>query len=101
MGTTLSALYIEDEECAAIAHIGDSRVYRMRNGVLKQLTTDHSYVQQQVALGRMTQAEADNSRIQNILMKALGLKKDSPCDIIDIKLELLGLFNKAQILEDK
>ena len=85
MGTTLSALYIEDENNAAIVHIGDSRVYLYRKGLLSQVTTDHSYVQQQIALGNMTKEEAENSRIQNILMKALGLKRDVRCDVINIK----------------
>ena len=85
MGTTLSAIYIEDENNAAIVHIGDSRVYLFRNGLLAQITTDHSYVQQQVALGNMTKEEAEKSRIQNILIKALGLKQDVKCDIINIK----------------
>ena len=85
MGTTLSALYIEDENNAAIVHIGDSRVYLYRNGLLSQVTTDHSYVQQQVAMGFMTKKEAEGSRIQNILMKALGLKKEMRCDVINIK----------------
>ena len=85
MGTTLSAIYIEDENNAAIVHIGDSRVYLYRKGSLSQITTDHSYVQQQVALGKMTKEEAEKSRIQNILMKALGLKKEIKCDIINIK----------------
>ena len=85
MGTTLSAIYIEDENNAAIVHIGDSRVYLYRNGLFSQVTTDHSYVQQQVALGNMTKEEAEKSRIQNILMKALGLKQKIKCDIINIK----------------
>ncbi|MBO4707231.1 MAG: serine/threonine-protein phosphatase [Elusimicrobiaceae bacterium] len=85
MGTTLSAIYIEDENNAAIVHIGDSRVYLYRNGTLSQITTDHSFVQQQVALGNMTKEDAEKSRIQNILMKALGLKQDIKCDIINIK----------------
>lgn len=85
MGTTLSAIYIEDENNAAVVHIGDSRVYIYRGDVFSQITTDHSYVQQQVTLGNMTKQEAENSRIQNILMKALGLKRDAKCDIINIK----------------
>ena len=85
MGTTLSAVYIEDENNAAIVHIGDSRVYLYRNNSLSQITTDHSYVQQQVALGNMTKEEAEKSRIQNILIKALGLKQNIKCDIINIK----------------
>ncbi len=92
MGTTLSAIYIEDENNAAVVHIGDSRVYLYRKGALSQITTDHSYVQQQVALGNMTKEAAEKSRIQNILMKALGLKEDVKCDIINIKPEVGDVY---------
>ena len=92
MGTTLSAIYIEDEDNAAIVHIGDSRVYLYRKGVLSQITTDHSYVQQQVASGRMTKDEAEKSRIQNILIKALGLKQHVKCDIINIKPKINDVY---------
>ncbi len=92
MGTTLSAICIEDEDNAAIVHIGDSRVYLYRNGVLSQITTDHSYVQQQVALGNMTKEAAERSRIQNILMKALGLKQEIKCDIINIKPQVEDVY---------
>ena len=82
MGTTLSAIYIEDAVNAAAVHIGDSRIYLLRDGALKQISSDHSYVQEQVARGVMTKDQADKSRIQNILTKALGLKRDARCDII-------------------
>ena len=92
MGTTLSAICIEDENNAAIVHIGDSRVYLFRKGLLSQITTDHSYVQQQVSLGNMTKEAAEKSRIQNILIKALGLKLDIKCDIINIKPEVGDIY---------
>lgn len=84
MGTTLSAIYLEPDASAAV-HIGDSRIYRLREGALKQISKDHSYVQEQVARGLITKEEAEKSRIQNILTKALGLKKDMKCDIIRLK----------------
>lgn len=92
MGTTLSAIYIEDEDNAAIVHIGDSRVYLYRDELLSQITTDHSYVQQQVTLGNMTKEEAEKSRIQNILLKALGLKQNTKCDIINIKPKIGDIY---------
>lgn len=84
MGTTLSAIYLEPNASAAV-HIGDSRIYRLREGVLKQISKDHSYVQEQVSRGIITKEEAEKSRIQNILTKALGLKPDMKCDIIKLK----------------
>lgn len=84
MGTTLSAIYIEDDENAAAVHIGDSRIYLLRDLALKQISNDHSYVMEQVARGLITRDQAEKSRIQNILTKALGLRKDIKCDIIPL-----------------
>ncbi len=80
MGTTLSAVYFQDDHNSAAVHIGDSRIYLMRGGVLSQVSRDHSYVMEQVARGLMTKEEAEKSRIQNVLTKALGLRKDIKCD---------------------
>ena len=82
MGTTLSAIYFEDAENSAAVHIGDSRIYLLRGGELRQISQDHSYVMEQVARGTMTKEQAEKSRIQNILTKALGLRRDVKCDII-------------------
>jgi len=84
MGTTLSAIYIEDQNNAAAVHIGDSRIYLMRDKKLTQISTDHSYVMEQVSRGIITKEEAEKSRIQNVLTKALGLKKDMRCDTFPI-----------------
>ncbi len=85
MGTTLSALYFEDNNNCAAVHIGDSRIYLYRDNALSQVSEDHSYVMEQVQKGLMTKEEAEKSRIQNILTKALGLKADSLCDAILIE----------------
>ena len=57
---------------AFIAHIGDSRIYRIRNGLIRQLTQDHSYVQTLVKQGTITKDEAEIHPKKNILTKALG-----------------------------
>lgn len=85
MGTTLSALYFEDDNKCAAAHIGDSRIYLYRDNVFSQISKDHSYVMEQVQKGIMTKEEAEKSRIQNILTKALGLKAETLCDAILIE----------------
>ncbi len=82
MGTTLSAIYFEDDNNCAAVHIGDSRIYLYRNNVFSQISKDHSYVQEQVQKGLLTKEEAEKSRIQNILTKALGLKEETLCDAI-------------------
>lgn len=85
MGTTLSAIYFEDDNNCAAVHIGDSRIYLYRNKKFSQISKDHSYVMEQVQKGLLTKEEAEKSRIQNILTKALGLKGETLCDAILIQ----------------
>src|SRR6476661_3582732 len=58
MGTTLTALLLGDDELT-IAHVGDSRAYRLRDGDLERLTRDHSLVGEMVRRGAITEAEAE------------------------------------------
>ena len=83
MRTTAVALSL-GESGAAWAHIGDSRAYLRHGDTVSQITMDHSYVQEQVARGLISKEQAEKSRIQNILTKALGLKKDMRCDVIKL-----------------
>lgn len=71
MGTTMDICLIFQNK-AFIAHIGDSRIYRIRKEFLRKLTKDHSYVQQLVDEGRITKEESVNHPKKNMLMKALG-----------------------------
>jgi len=71
MGTTLSAM-IQIESTMVIAHIGDSRIYRLREGVLEQITTDHTFVQRLVDSGRITPEEASVHPRRSVLMRVLG-----------------------------
>lgn len=71
MGTTIEICLIYNNR-VFISHIGDSRVYRIRNGLIRQLTQDHSYVQTLVKQGTITKAEAETHPKKNVLMKALG-----------------------------
>jgi PPM family protein phosphatase len=72
MGATVVALQFFDER-VSVAHVGDSRAYRLRSSEFLQLTDDHSLVAQQVREGRMTEAEAESSPLKNVLMRALGV----------------------------
>jgi len=92
MGTTLSAVYFEGSENSAAVHIGDSRIYLLRGGELRQISQDHSYVMEQVARGTMTKEQAEKSRIQNILTRALGLRKDAKCDVILLKPQIGDVY---------
>lgn len=71
MGTTLEICLIYNNK-AYIGHIGDSRIYRLRKGIMRKLTKDHSYVQQLVEDGKITREEADTHPKKNMLTKALG-----------------------------
>ena len=61
-----------------IGHMGDSRAYRMRAGSLVQLTHDHTWVQQQVELGRLTALEARTHPLSSVLTHALGASGPAP-----------------------
>lgn len=70
MGTTLDAMYWDGEKLA-VAHIGDSRIYRFRDGKLTQISKDHTYVQSLIEEGRLTQAEARVHPHRSLLLRAI------------------------------
>src|SRR5271165_3271417 len=71
MGTTLTAAYVGEQE-VAIAHVGDSRAYCMRDGDLLRLTDDHSLVDELIREGRLTPEEAEDHPQRSIITRALG-----------------------------
>jgi protein phosphatase len=71
MGTTLSAMMVTGTQ-VTIAHIGDSRVYLARDGVVKQITSDHTFVQRLVDTGRISEEEALIHPRRSVLMRVLG-----------------------------
>lgn len=73
MGTTVAAARLCGRTLS-VAHVGDSRVYLMRNGDIQALTVDHSWVAEQVAHGYMTEEEAERSPRRNIVTRALGVE---------------------------
>jgi len=79
MGATLTAAWINEEKLSVV-HVGDSRVYLLRSGVLQQLTSDHSLVAEQVRRGILTAAEAEHSELQSVLLRALGTQPDVEVD---------------------
>jgi PPM family protein phosphatase len=72
MGTTLVVCLFYDN-FLAVAHIGDSRLYRMRNDVLEQITRDHSLLQEQIDSGLISKEDARQSHNKNLVTKALGI----------------------------
>lgn len=80
MGTTCTALLI-DGDCIELAHIGDSRAYRLRpgaDGEFEQISTDHTFVQRLLNEGRITPQEAENHPHKNVIMRVLGDVDASP-----------------------
>ncbi len=78
MGTTLTAIYVGEEE-VAIAHVGDSRAYCLREGELLRLTDDHSLVDELIREGRLTPEEAEEHPQRSIITRALG-----PEEIVEV-----------------
>src|SRR5712691_1096880 len=79
MGATLTAIWIDGTKLS-IAHVGDSRAYLLRGGSLLQLTRDHSLVAEQVRRGILTSAEAEESDMQSVLLRALGAQPEIEVD---------------------
>jgi protein phosphatase len=80
MATTVAAVLV-DGETANLAHVGDSRVYLMRDGVLKQLTSDHSWVNEQIQSGVLSADQARGHPLRNVVTRALGGKPDLQVDM--------------------
>lgn len=111
MGTTLVAAWLPDPNSPllSIAHVGDSRAYLLRHGDLRQLTTDHSLVEEQIKLGLISREEAYTSSIRNMITRALGFRERVNIDIIETEIEsgdklllcsdgLNGMLSDKQIL---
>jgi len=80
MGTTIVALLALGDR-VVIGHVGDSRAYLLREGKLHRLTSDHSWVNEQVKLGLMTDDEAHQHPMRNIVTRALGNRVDLKVDL--------------------
>src|SRR5436190_13549950 len=80
MGTTTSALAVRDHK-AWFAHVGDSRIYRVRGDEIKQLTEDHSLVASMVREGLITAKEAETHPRRNVLQRSMGVAEDVEIDV--------------------
>lgn len=86
MGTTLSVLWLGDE-CAYIGHVGDSRVYRLRQGEFKQITEDHSVVMELMRSGMITQEQAASHPMRNVITRAVGTEGGVDVDMLAVERE--------------
>jgi serine/threonine protein phosphatase PrpC len=80
MGTTLTAAYLDGDELA-LAHVGDSRAYLLRDGELTRLTRDHTLVEELVRRGELTEQEAAEHPQRSIITRALGPEPDIDVDL--------------------
>ena len=91
MGCTAELLAFFDEGFV-LGHMGDSRTYRFSAGKLEQLTTDHSFVQDQLDQGLITPAEARTHHLRNLILRAVGVKEDISLDLLRGKVSTEDLF---------
>ncbi len=82
MGTTCEFVLVKDTT-VHVVHVGDSRTYAIRGGKIKQLTEDHSVVQEMVRRGEITAEQAQNHPNKNFITRALGIKPSVHLDYIE------------------
>jgi len=85
MGTTIVAAFLNGKRLS-IAHVGDSRIYLIRLGDIEQLTDDHSLVSEQVKREMITKEQARESKMKNVLTRALGVAPDVKVDLDELSL---------------
>jgi len=91
MGTTIVACVFCGNR-ASIGHVGDSRCYRLRGGMLEQLTRDHSLLQEQIDSGMLTPERAKYSLNKNLVTRALGIDESAPVDIVEYRIETGDIY---------
>ena len=85
MGTTLTAAFIEGDT-GYFCQVGDSRAYLLRGNEIEQVTRDHSWVDEQVRMGLMTEEEAGRDPRRNVLTRTLGTRPETNVDTYERKL---------------
>jgi serine/threonine protein phosphatase PrpC len=83
MGSTIVTALVRGNSLT-IGHVGDSRIYLVRDGAIQQLTQDHSLVMEQVRRGYITLEQAQKSEMQNIILRALGSEEAVEADVEDL-----------------
>jgi len=91
MGCTAELIVFFDEGFV-LGHIGDSRTYRVREGLLKRLTKDHSLVQDQIDHGIITPEQARDHSLKNVILRAVGVEENLALDLIKGKIYPGDLF---------
>jgi protein phosphatase len=91
MGTTVVG-FLLDGDLAAVAHVGDSRAYRLRGGRLDLLTEDHTWVNEQVVAGFLSEDQARSHPLKNVVTRALGGDKEVVVDVREVEVAPGDLF---------
>jgi serine/threonine protein phosphatase PrpC len=91
MGTTLVACLFYDD-FLTVGHIGDSRLYRMRNDALEQVTRDHSLLQEQIDSGLITKEDARSSHNKNLVTRAVGIDPEVEEEIHSYDVQEADIF---------
>lgn len=110
MGTTLTCLALTGDR-AHLGHVGDSRAYLLRGTRIYQLTKDHSWVEEQLEKGLLTEEQAEGHEWRNLITRALGTRPQVAPDAVDVKVQpgdvlvlatdgLHGLLTPQEILEE-
>jgi len=109
MGTTCTAVVLRNDDMY-VGHVGDSRLYLIRDGALRRVSEDHSWIAEQVKRGALTEEEARMSPFRNVITRSLGATADVEVDIYQEKVEkgdvlvlcsdgLSGCVSDEEILE--
>lgn len=109
MGTTITAAYLDGDELA-LAHVGDSRAYLLRDGELTRLTRDHTLVEELVRRGELTEQEAAEHPQRSIITRALGPEEEVEIDLHTHRMQagdvlllcsdgLTGMIDEAEVTE--
>jgi len=96
MATTVAAVLV-DGDSANLAHVGDSRIYLWRAGELRQLTSDHSWVNEQLLNGVLTAEQARTHPLRNVVTRALGGRNDL---LVDVQVHKLAAGDMLLLCSD-
>jgi len=91
MGTTIVGFLLEGD-VAAIAHVGDSRAYRLRSEEFELLTQDHTWVNEQVVAGYLSEAQARVHPLKNVVTRALGGEREVMVDVREVRVRPGDLY---------
>ena len=91
MGTTLTGLFLYGDR-GYVVHVGDSRAFLMRGGACRQLTNDHSWLNEQVQAGLLSEQEAAASDLKHIITRSVGFERHVEADVIPLNVSLGDAF---------